>query len=292
MKLSKESLENLSTLAVILGGIAILIGIVISYTTLNNHVTDLRGEKAEREEQVKKFKTVLDGKIKEFDKKIEELTALQRLLDEKYKNKKWAMKIEATKLFSEGKAHYKKQEYDLAILMLEKALKDRPNNAEILLYLARSYRQNGGLNRALDYIDAAIKLDEKNSNVLLEKGLLLRSREDQDQAILYFKQVIAIEKSQATALYFLSYEYRQKKEYDLALKYTNQRIIFHPKDAQSYSIRAKIYNDLEDYDKAIKDFEKAIELTERKKKTHYPYYTHHKDLLKKVKIKKLQKSSQ
>ena len=276
MKLSRESLEKNST---ILGGVVILISLVASYTTLNNHVNTLREEKSEREKKIEKIKITLDRKIIEFDEKIKELTILQYLLDKKYKNKKWFVKIKATNLFSEGKEYYKKGRYDLTILTLEKALKDLPNNTQILLYLAQAYRKNNNLIRASGYIDKAIDLGDISINILNEKGVLLGLLGDQDKAILYFKKIIVLNKLHQNSMFYLSYNYRIKKEYDLALEYANNYIDIYPGSSNGYRLRGEVYSHLKDYDKAIKEFNKAIEFNGKQKNQV-------KQLLKMVKIKK------
>ncbi|HBG61989.1 MAG: hypothetical protein A2Y03_01115 [Omnitrophica WOR_2 bacterium GWF2_38_59] len=195
-------------------------------------------------------------------------------------------------LINLAKAYLKQDDFEPAIIYLNKALELNPNSYKAYNNRGVFYRLKGRYDLAMEDFNKAIALDPSFSLTYGNRGVLLQKVGRDDLALKDFNTALALNPNNAevynnlgllykkinqTDLMVENYNksiemnpsnsraynnranYRAKeKRFDLALADYNMAIAIDPNSAESYNGRGATYYQLADYDLAIKDYSKAI----------------------------------
>src|SRR6185312_1354294 len=124
--------------------------------------------------------------------------------------------------YRQGKKALDEKRYSDAILQLERALIDYPDNATIQIDLAVAYMENLNYQKCYDCITLAIKNDPNNARAWAWCGKYYMQQSEYKKALKNLKQSLKIDASDALALEVRGNIYCILTWYELALADFNQ----------------------------------------------------------------------
>ncbi len=137
-----------------------------------------------------------------------------------------------------------------ALTIYEKAIKSDPDNFDVKSNLAKIYRAEGYLNRAINHYKELYLMSEKNE-YQISIGACYLDAGDFTNAQVYFEQSLKIDNANISALDLLSQALIKLKKYDDALGYINNGLKLIPKNPSFLNNKAVVYKLQKKYDKAI-----------------------------------------
>ena len=206
-------------------------------------------------------------------------------------------------LINLGKAYLKQENFEPAIIHLNKALKLNPkshkayNNRGVFYRLKGKYdlaledynkaialnplfsftygnrgvlfQKIGRYDLALKDFNTALALNPNNAEVYNNLGLLYKKIRKKDLMVENYNKSIEMDPSNAKAFNNRANYRAREKRFDLALADYNMAMAINPDSAEIYNGRGAAYYSLKDYDLAVKDYSKAI----ARRKNFYQAYT-------------------
>lgn len=179
----------------------------------------------------------------------------------------WDRKYQGSDSAVIGGVLYQKEDYQMAVTELEKAIQAGSNDGRVYYQLAYSYQQLGNIDKAIELYQTAGKLlDEQDPThrysyyAKYNLGLLYKDKGDIDGAISVLQDVIAKHKDQPGARNLLGWLLWKKGDVEGAIKEyrTSVKIAPNQEDAQ-YNLGVLYYNKGEVSD-AKGVFNKVLEL--------------------------------
>ena len=126
-----------------------------------------------------------------------------------------------------------------------------------------AFSQDENQERAIADYNEALRLVPNDIDVLINRAISYRRMRDSDRAIREFTQVLKRNLNNRGRLIVYTNRglaYADKDDFDRAIADYNEAIRLDPKDAASFDIRGDAWRDKGDYDRAIADYSEAIRL--------------------------------
>lgn len=147
-----------------------------------------------------------------------------------------------------------------AVDVLEKLVKDYPEEPDLLNFLARTQAECGEVKAAERYAFRALRLDPNQPDLTLMLGRLNRKNGNLDQAVHLLGEVIRMEPNLVEAYIELGSVYQDRREFLQALQVYQQAMRIAPGDYQAYYQSGLILRDSKDYVNAEAMLRRAAEL--------------------------------
>jgi tetratricopeptide (TPR) repeat protein len=144
--------------------------------------------------------------------------------------------------------------------VLEKLVREHPEEPDLLSFLARMYAECGEVKAAERYALSALRLDPNQPDLTLMLGRLNRKNGNLDQAVHLLSEVIHMAPDHLETYLELGSVYQERREYGLALQAYHNAIRIAPGDYQAYYQSGLILRDSKDYSSAESMLRRAAEL--------------------------------
>jgi len=166
----------------------------------------------------------------------------------------------ANQRLERGITYYSDEEYSMAALKFEKAIKLNKKLVEAYVNLAKTYLQLSKDDDAFNIAGNLLEIEPDNSEAYAICGQVKINKEDYPQAIDFFDKAIVLDTNIASAYYYRGVAKANLGDLTAAL---SDYKIAQKKDAENawyYESSVLIYTKLEDYSSVIKDYNKILEL--------------------------------
>jgi tetratricopeptide (TPR) repeat protein len=128
----------------------------------------------------------------------------------------WGLNSPENRAIQTGKNLVKKQQYQQAIVLFERAIKVKPDGAEAWLQKAYCLWQIELFDLAILCYQKVIEIDETNEYAYLDLGLNLFSLEKYRAAIFYLEKLTKLDPQNIDAYYYLGLAHQRSQELVLA----------------------------------------------------------------------------
>lgn len=170
------------------------------------------------------------------------------------KAKKWA---------ELGYAHYKSDEYEIAILDYSTALDSKPDYGTAMRGIADCYYDKEDYDNALKYYLQAVETDEENSrSCYYHIGWIYNDKENYEDAINVLQKAVEYDDKDAGTREELGYAYYMTDKYDDALTQLNKAIELDENSKLGYYYKGLCYVALNDKETAKQIYEKLKTIDE------------------------------
>jgi tetratricopeptide (TPR) repeat protein len=170
------------------------------------------------------------------------------------KAKKWA---------ELGYAHYKNDEYEIAILDYSTALDSKPDYGTAMRGIADCYYDKEDYDNALKYYLQAVETDEENSeSCYYHIGWIYNDKENYEDAIDVLQKAVEYDEKDASNREELGYAYYMTDKYDDALTQLNKAIELDENSKLGYYYKGLCYLALNDKENAKQVYEKLKTINE------------------------------
>jgi tetratricopeptide (TPR) repeat protein len=170
------------------------------------------------------------------------------------KAKKWA---------ELGYAHYKSNQYEIAILDYSTALDSKPDYSTAIRGIADCYYDKEDYDNALKYYLQAIETDEENSQLCYYHiGWIYNDKENYEDAIDALQKAVEYDEKDAGNREELGYAYYMTDKYDDALHQLNKAIELDENSKLGYYYKGLCYLALNDKEDAKAVYEKLKTINE------------------------------
>ncbi len=119
----------------------------------------------------------------------------------------------AEKYLANGKAAFEKDDYDLAIDDLNKAVAANPRSTEALLYRGKSYFAKNEVDKALADFNKAVELDRNFDAAYVGIGRVYSRKNESDKAVQFYTKAIELNPKNFAAFENRGYEYEKKGQF-------------------------------------------------------------------------------
>ncbi|MCF8197116.1 MAG: tetratricopeptide repeat protein [Polynucleobacter sp.] len=161
-------------------------------------------------------------------------------------------------LFFLGTAYSNLGEFEKALLIYRKCLKQKDNSAELFYNLAKVLEELDSPSEAIEHYSQALSLNPNYLEAYLNKGSILVELKKFDEALLQFNTALNIKPDSAEAwfgqgnsLFFLRHFERANISFEKAIQYS-------PKSAKYWSNKGKALSFLKRHNEAIDHYDKAL----------------------------------
>ncbi len=169
--------------------------------------------------------------------------------------------IKAKQLIARARELEKKEEFESAIELYEKALDLWPDNGRLANRIASIYlvqlHQNA---RAVFFAEKALKTSPDNSAAALNAAIALANMEEYKAAQQYFDQSVSVEKPSREALLSYAVFSENRKKYNAALKLLKRHDALYGQNLDSMVFAARVLDKMGQHEKATEEY-KAILLS-------------------------------
>ncbi len=169
--------------------------------------------------------------------------------------------IKAKQLIGQARELEKKEEFESAIELYEKALELWPDNARLANRIASIYlvqlHQNA---KAVYYARKALTLDKNNSAAALNAAIGLANMEEYRKAQQYFDQSVSVDRPAPAALLSYAVFSEERKKYDGALKLLKKHDALYGQNLDSMVATARVLDKMGKHEQATEEY-KAILLS-------------------------------
>lgn len=150
-----------------------------------------------------------------------------------------------------------------AIRYLEQHHRQSPADIDITSYLASFYQENNRQDIAITMLQRALKEAPQNTALLFKLGAVLDTAGQRQKSIETMKTIINLDPEHASALNYLGYTYAEMGVHlDQAMELIQRALEIRPEDGYITDSLGWVYFKKQAYDKAIFYLEKAVELSE------------------------------
>lgn len=227
----------------------------------------------------KDVEEIINAKIDAFEAKLFEpaQSDIEKEIDREFAGEFQKKKKLAIELYNKGLSAYNRNESDVAIIFLEKAI----NVFEIpsfFVFLGNSYFQSGQIENAIKDYSKAIDLNQNYAMAFNNRGAAWAEKGDFNRAISDLDKALQMNPKIAEAYYNRGKTFNEMGDVNQAINDLSEAIRLTPNNAEAFDIRGVVWGKKGDFDKAIKDFSIAISI-----KPQYPraYYNRGKAFYKK-----------
>lgn len=144
--------------------------------------------------------------------------------------------------------------------VLEKMVKDHPDETDLLSFLARVLAECGDVKAAEKYAHEALRINPDQPDLALMLGRLQRKTGQLDQAIHHLGEAIRVSPDHLDTYLEMASVYQERREYIHALQVFGQAIHVAPDDYRAYYQSGLILRDNKDYAAAETMLRKAADL--------------------------------
>ena len=169
---------------------------------------------------------------------------------------------DAAALMAEAKSLLKKNDYEKALIAIQKAISADPRNPAAHVQLALIHSSMGDENKARLAVEEALKIDPNHAPAHQQRGAQLRRAKDFDGAIREAKLSLSLKPDPEFASYAhitLGRTYEELKRYDEALNEYREAIRSNPADGSLHGTLASALFELKRYDEAENAYRRAFE---------------------------------
>ncbi len=177
------------------------------------------------------------------EKKFEELTL----------NKELKKKYEEAKKLIDGK------KYAAAILLLEKLMKNKPDEVNINYLYGVCLEKTGKIDEAQGIFNKVVRQNPEFTPVNFKLAVIYQNKKNYDKAIEFYKNIIKLDTKNWLALYNIAIMMFQKDKIDETILYINKVLEMKPEDGPSLECLGLCYLKKGDIKKAKKYLTKAKE---------------------------------
>jgi tetratricopeptide (TPR) repeat protein len=173
---------------------------------------------------------------------------------------------------SRGIAWHDQDDFDRALDDYNAALRLVPNDIDVLINRARTYRAMRDSARAIREFDQLLKRNLNNrgrSIVYYNRGRAYSDIDEPDRAIADYNQAIKIDPKDAGAYNSRGLAWSDKGDHDRAIADFSQAIRLDPEFATAYINRGDSLDDKGELDRAIADFTRAIAIDPRLRRAYF-----------------------
>ncbi|MFC1834382.1 tetratricopeptide repeat protein [Thermodesulfobacteriota bacterium] len=171
------------------------------------------------------------------------------------------MKTQAPdKSSQEAAAALNDKDWDKALELYGKSLKDNPDNTGALLGQSRAYLQKGDVESAKKAVKQALLKDSHNATAFGQRGVIQKLAKDYDKALKDFDQATKIDPKYAWAHAQKADVLMKKGELDKALASTGSALKVKADFPAALRLRARILTKLGKCKEAAADFDKVTEM--------------------------------
>jgi tetratricopeptide (TPR) repeat protein len=160
----------------------------------------------------------------------------------------------------DAKNALKDQQWEKAITLYGKVIKENPDNAAAHLGRSVAYVNTGNFSTALNDAAEAVKQAPNNALAYGQKALVEKLLGQNDDALRDLTKAVSLEAGYAWALAERADIYSRKNEQEKALEDANKALKVAPKFVDAYRVRAWIYSRMGKCSDAAKDFETVAKL--------------------------------
>lgn len=161
-----------------------------------------------------------------------------------------------------GKSKFDLQDYNGALLDLNKGLLINQKYTKGLIWRAETKEKLKNIPSAISDLDKAILLDPSDSLCFVQRAFLKQDIKDYRGAIIDCNKAISINPQYSRAYYCRGVSKKYLKDYNGAIEDFNTAIDLDPANAPAYTNRGEIKeNQYEDFDAAMDDYNKALEIS-------------------------------
>lgn len=152
------------------------------------------------------------------------------------------------------------QQWEQAISLYGKAIKQNPDNATAYLGRSVAYVNTGNFSTALNDAAEAVKKAPSNALAYGQKALVEKLLGQNDEALQDLTKAVSLEAGYAWALAQRADVYSRKNEHEKAMEDANKALTIAPKFVDAYRVRAWIYSKNGKCREAAEDFETVSKL--------------------------------
>jgi tetratricopeptide (TPR) repeat protein len=215
--------------------------------------------------EVSNYYDCLDAQLECFEfEDVDMRTVVKCLLE-----KEFVQEHHAQLLLGVGSHYFETKDYDLAIRLMDKAVKINPGLAEPYYNRGLAYREKGDYKMAIGDYSRAIEINLGYVEAYNNRGLAYSENGECEKAIEDYNRAIEISSDFAEAYYNRGNIYYKKEDYEKAIEDYNRAIATNSSYAKAYYNRGNIYYKKEDYEKAIEDYNRAIATNSSYAKAYY-----------------------
>ncbi|MGD9823283.1 tetratricopeptide repeat protein [Desulfobacter sp.] len=150
-----------------------------------------------------------------------------------------------------------------AIQFLEQHHRQSPADIDITSYLASFYQEENRYDIAVTMLQHALKETPKNTALLFKLGAVLDTAGQRQESIETMKTIIRLDPQHASALNYLGYTYAEMGIHlDQALELVQRALKIRPEDGYITDSLGWVYFKKQEYGKAVFYLEKAVELSD------------------------------
>lgn len=160
-------------------------------------------------------------------------------------------------LLNAGKINYKLQDYNQAILFLNKVVLYDETNFQALQYKAFTHIKLAEYHEAINAINKAININ-KTYLCLYTKGVANDSLKNYSQAIANYSEASQLNPNYPKVYFALSLAYAKNNQLDKAINLANLQVSKFSENPDAYLSRSIVYHQHKEYEKAINDLSKAL----------------------------------
>ena len=161
---------------------------------------------------------------------------------------------------TQGDAHFKNQEYELAIAAYNDYLSLKPNNIKSLYNRGRSFEELGDFDKALEDYNRILEINPDNIHANLSIGKDFYRKNVFDNAAFYFDKVIKVDGNNAVAHFFKGRSLHKSGLTREALQAYNLAININQDYGEAYMYRGALNVHLKKRSSACNDFRLAKSL--------------------------------
>jgi predicted O-linked N-acetylglucosamine transferase (SPINDLY family) len=156
--------------------------------------------------------------------------------------------------------YYQAGNFRQAELTCKDALKESPDNHELLDLLGIIYFESGRYDLAVEYWGKLIQHNQSNEYAYYNLGLACQGKNQFDDAIHCYQKALQINPGFENAYYNLGLACQRKKQPDNAIHYYQKALQLNPASADVYNNLGLIFHEKKQFDNAIAHYSKALEL--------------------------------
>ena len=209
-------------------------------------------ESSETHEQIKNILNDISKIEKDSNTDIQQIRAGDLQISKK--------DLSLKELALKGNEYYYKNEYKKAIECYDKALKQDPNNFDLLFSKAYSLGELAKYNEAIEYYDKALKKKPSSADTLNNKGWVLIDLSKYDEAIEYIDKALRIKPGHVHALNNKVVSLYNLGKYSEAISWYDKALKIKPDYADALNNKGISLRKLGKYYEAIGCYDEALKI--------------------------------
>ena len=148
-----------------------------------------------------------------------------------------------------------------AIVFIQSAIQNLPDNPDFRLYLATFYEETGELDKAVASLLQGLKLDPENDQLFFRLGVIYDKMDRKTDSIDAMKSALRLDPKNPSALNYLGYTYADMgQNLDEAEQLIQQALVYKPDDGYITDSLGWVYYKKGLYQQALEYLEKAAKL--------------------------------